>query len=291
MPENQLTVWAFRVAFTVIDPVRFPEGKAANTLRGALGTVLRDNYSCSYLLTRLFESRTTAAGLRLANPPKPFLLRAAHLDGKSFDPGQSMYFDLILFEDPRQLLPDFIDVFRRWQRTGIGPAHGKVALSTVTNQSTGEPDDYSGHPVSLQPSESQLDRLTLEFLTPTELKSRGDVAPTLEFHILIRRLRERISNLRILYQGGSELESNHLGEPEAIVILRTSLRQVDIERRSSRTGQRHSIGGFVGQVEYSGDLWRFIPLLKAGEWTGVGRQTVWGKGQYVVLGTKADSAA
>jgi CRISPR/Cas system endoribonuclease Cas6 (RAMP superfamily) len=52
-----------------------------------------------------------------------------------------------------------------------------------------------------------------------------------------------------------------------------------VERRSSRTGQTHSIGGFVGEAEYEGDLAEFVPYLKAAKWVGVGRQTVWGKGE------------
>jgi hypothetical protein len=54
---------------------------------------------------------------------------------------------------------------------------------------------------------------------------------------------------------------------------------MDIERRSSRTGQVHPIGGFVGEAEYEGDLAEFVPYLHAARWTGVGRQTVWGKGE------------
>jgi CRISPR/Cas system endoribonuclease Cas6 (RAMP superfamily) len=50
-------------------------------------------------------------------------------------------------------------------------------------------------------------------------------------------------------------------------------------RRSSSTGHLHSIGGFTGWAEYSGPIGKFLPLLQIGRWTGVGRQTVWGKGE------------
>jgi hypothetical protein len=51
-----------------------------------------------------------------------------------------------------------------------------------------------------------------------------------------------------------------------------------VERRSSRTVQVHPLGGFVGGAEYEGELTEFLPWLQAACWTGVGRQTVWGKG-------------
>jgi hypothetical protein len=54
------------------------------------------------------------------------------------------------------------------------------------------------------------------------------------------------------------------------------------ERRSTKTGQGHSIGGFVGHAEYEGDLAEFLPYLEAGRWVGVGRQSVWGKGEICI---------
>jgi hypothetical protein len=44
-----------------------------------------------------------------------------------------------------------------------------------------------------------------------------------------------------------------------------------------------SLGGFVGDAEYEGELGEFMAYLLAGKWTGVGRQTVWGKGELEAL--------
>ena len=54
-------------------------------------------------------------------------------------------------------------------------------------------------------------------------------------------------------------------------------------RKSTRTKRTHPLGGFTGEVEYQGDLAEFLPWLHAGRWVGVGRQTVWGKGELHVL--------
>ncbi len=54
------------------------------------------------------------------------------------------------------------------------------------------------------------------------------------------------------------------------------------ERRSGRTGKTHPIGGFIGSADYEGELAEFLPFLEAARWTGVGRQTVWGKGEISV---------
>ena len=65
-------------------------------------------------------------------------------------------------------------------------------------------------------------------------------------------------------------------------MTRCDLRTTFAERTSGRTGQVHPLGGFVGDVEYVGSLGKFMPYLRAARWTGVGRQTVWGRGEIQV---------
>jgi hypothetical protein len=62
-------------------------------------------------------------------------------------------------------------------------------------------------------------------------------------------------------------------------MVRCEIQPVEAERRSSRTGQVHPIGGFTGMAEYEGELGEFLPCLEAAAFTGVGRHTVWGNGE------------
>jgi hypothetical protein len=76
-----------------------------------------------------------------------------------------------------------------------------------------------------------------------------------------------------------------MGERAALIQMRRcELQWEQVSRRSGRTGQVHSIGGFTGEAVYEGDLTEFLPWLKAARWVGVGRQTVWGKGDVRVAG-------
>jgi hypothetical protein len=120
----------------------------------------------------------------------------------------------------------------------------------------------------------------VRFVTPTELKGAGQVAERPEFAILFARLRDRISALRALYGAGPlQIAFREMGERAATVRLRRlEIEWEKVERRSGRTGQTHPIGGFTGEAEYEGDMAEFLPWLRAGRWSGVGRQTVWGKG-------------
>jgi hypothetical protein len=120
----------------------------------------------------------------------------------------------------------------------------------------------------------------VRFTTPTELKHGQLLATRPEFAVLFGRIRDRLSTLRALYGAGAlEIDFKTLGERAALVKL-TSLRLEfsEAERRSAKTGERHPLGGFVGEAEYEGDLGEFVPYLRAARWVGVGRQTVWGKG-------------
>ena len=125
--------------------------------------------------------------------------------------------------------------------------------------------------------ETPVRRVRVRFLTPTELKG----ADRPEFSVLFSRIRDRVSTLRALYGAGPlEIDFKSMGRhSESVSTTRCDLEYVDAERVSRKTGQRHSIGGFIGVAEYEGDLAEFVPYLEAARWTGVGRQTVWGKGE------------
>jgi len=122
-----------------------------------------------------------------------------------------------------------------------------------------------------------VQRLRIRFLTPAELK--GTHEP--EFGPLLARIRDRISTLRGLYGAGPlDLDFRAFGErADRVSMTRRELQTVEEERVSKRTGQRHAIGGFTGFAEYEGPVAEFLPYLEAARWTGVGRQTVWGKGE------------
>ena len=311
MPRGtDFSVWPFRFHFSAVDPVYFPQDKAANVIRGAFGGIFRNlacvpacegvgsceiASDCPYAL--IFEPSQDLS-LRhgpsgLSDWPRPFVFRALHLDGRRVERGESFYFDLVLFEAPAKALPYFVLAFRELGRCGLGPGRGRAMLDRVEDLATGltlyENQHFttSAAPVGIhmdlaEHSPAAAERVVVRFETPTELKAEGAVVEKPEFSVLVSRLRDRISNLRLCYQGGGlDVDFEAIGQAAAEVrIVRSTLTRVDVSRQSSRTGQRHSIGGVVGEVEYEGDLGMLLPFLRVGEWTGVGRQTVWGKGTF-----------
>ena len=134
--------------------------------------------------------------------------------------------------------------------------------------------------VALDAGGEVANRARLQFLTPTELKAGGGIVERPEFAILFGRLRDRLSTLRELYGSGPlDIDFRSMGQRAAAIRLgRCQLEWETAERKSGRTGQTHPLGGFTGEAEYEGDLGEFLPWLRAARWAGIGRQTVWGKG-------------
>ena len=65
--------------------------------------------------------------------------------------------------------------------------------------------------------------------------------------------------------GPLDIDFRAMGERAAAVrMVRCELKRTEADRLSSRSGQRHPLGGFVGEVEYEGNLGEFLPYLRSG---------------------------
>ncbi len=282
---------SFRFTFSAIDPIAFPPGQPGNILRGAFGHAFRgiacephcpgagkcpQRESCAY--ARIFEAASSGRSgpSGLGDRPRPFAFRAAYLDGQTLQPQQRFWFGLNLFEARDPPLEILAQVFARLAKDGLGPLRGRADVVSVEQRKVS---------LSLVAAPAESRTLEVEFVTPTELKSADGLVARPEFEILFARVRDRVSTLRELYGPGPlEIDFRAMGERAAAVrMTRCELRQVNRARRSSRTGQRHGIGGFVGMVEYQGQLGEFLPYLKAAQWTGVGRHCGWGNGELRVV--------
>jgi CRISPR-associated endoribonuclease Cas6 len=296
---NQVFVFrTFRFEFKAQGPVFFPRGMAGNIFRGAFGQIFRR--VCDELAdgayARIFEPQHASGPSGFANVPRPFVLRPQGLDQRSFRAGDLFYLDVHLFDLDERLLTYFVQTFLHLAQEGLGPGRVPVELTavqsltlerrlggTVWNQAAG----YGLLPpplqIDLHPVCEAAERLRVEFRTPTELKSESSISEVPEFAILFRRVRDRISALSSFYGQSLEFDFKSMGKRSQAVRLTGYQTQWErAERRSSRTGQQHSLNGFVGWAEYEGDLREFTPWLQTGYWSGVGRQTVWGKGEIII---------
>jgi CRISPR-associated endoribonuclease Cas6 len=221
---------------------------SANTLRGAFGSALKKTDADAY--ARFFApKRATSSGPSgLADPPRPFVFRMLG----PLEVGMNLFLTRV----------PAVETFTRVM----------AELGTLSSVAGTEPLH-----LPLSASQTHVCRVRVRFLTPTELK--GAEQP--EFGILLARIRDRVSTMRELYGDGPlAIDFKAFGQRASrVAMTRCELVEVTAERTSRATGQRHSLGGFTGIAEYEGDLAEFLPYLEIARWTGVGRQTVWGKGE------------
>jgi CRISPR-associated endoribonuclease Cas6 len=219
----------------------------ANLLRGAFGSALKNASEADY--QRFFTPKATGGPSGLADWPRPFVFRL----------NEAGVIGMNLFATREPVLETFTRAMARIHAITIEGVEGSELLRLpLTGAATAT-------------------RLRVTFLTPTELKG----ADRPEFGVLLARLRDRISTLGAVWgQGPLAIDFKGFGERAARVSLtRCDVTQITAERISKGTGQRHAIGGFTGTAEYEGDLGEFLPYLEIARYTGVGRQTVWGKGE------------
>ena len=294
---NTFEFYRLRWNFQALGRLLFPDGESGNVVRGAFGLLLRQTAS-SKVYARLFEpgraGGASPSGLR--DWPRPFVFRTAAVDGREIAPGEAFHIDMHVFDCRPELMSAIRAAFEQMGEAGLGPGRGRAVLSRVEqmgeDESVWEMTARPGPPsvVSLdpEPGERAVRRVRLRFLTPTELKGGGAGPGPVgvpEFGVLFARLRDRISTLRALYGPGPlAIDFHDLGaRARAVELVSSDLHWTSARRRSSRTGQTHPLGGFTGVVEYAGELGEFLPWLHAARWTGVGRQTVWGKGDLRVI--------
>jgi hypothetical protein len=273
----EFQVLPVRIQFEAPEEFCLPPGKETNTFRGALGLALREvccgdacpgarscakAAECAY--ATLFEPRWDEGPSGYRDAPRPFVLRCR----------APLAIRLNLF-DVRAPLEKLEAAFRAMANAGIGPGRAKVSLRSF------EPQPVLRFSLCGKPC---IGRVTMSFLTPTELKSAGAVRPEPNFALLVERLAERVWVLGNHYQQWPPWDYRELLEEARLVeLVDFEWRYEPRQRRSSRTGQTHPLGGFIGTATYAGPIGNFLPLLEIGCWTGVGRQTVWGKGEIQVL--------
>jgi hypothetical protein len=265
---------------------------------------------CPYPET--FEPAPPAGGNRLSNfsdIPRPFVFDPPSDERAEFRAGEVVEFGLTVAGHASRLTPYFISAFKQLGDKGLGPRRARFDLAEVL--ALEHPYVQSGaakqtvttvydntqpviHPAAprlcpeqlVMPDDSTRTRLTLRFATPAEIRDDSRQVTTPAFGAIVRRLRDRASSLASFF-GDGPLDLDFKGISALADTVRTAenrSRVVTVNRRSSKTGQRHDIGGFVGEAVYEGEaIGRLMPLIRLGEVMHVGKHAAFGNGRIEVL--------
>jgi len=169
-------------------------------------------------------------------------------------------------------------IYMAGDRRSLVPVDAVSSLSDLIEARLQELEDAGNRPVPV---------VKLRFMTPTRIRVEGDLQASLSFELLIRNLLRRVSLLMAVH-GRSLLDLDYKGliaRAAAVRIGTASLSWHDWERYSNRQETKMKLGGFIGEVEYSGEaIAEFLPLILAGEILHVGAGTSFGLGKYEIVG-------
>ncbi|GAN32034.1 MAG: CRISPR system precrRNA processing endoribonuclease RAMP protein Cas6 [Candidatus Brocadia sp. AMX2] len=243
--------------------------------------------------------------------PHPFIIEPPEEEKQRYLAGQTFSMGLILIGDAIQYLPYFIYTFGLLGKNGIGRGRGSCQLQKVHTVSprgdtqsiyrskTRKVESFSEEYIDLRPSILAImeenvsdsvhdapEEITLRFLTPTRLKYDGKLTIDLEFHVFIRQLLRRLFLLRHYHCKKSPADEGYhrmlIDKARTISIKETNLRWHDWERYSRRQDTRMKLGGFVGNIVYTGAISPFSPFIEAGKILHVGKGTSFGLGKYII---------
>ncbi len=295
--------------------IRLPAYQGS-ALRGAFGHALKrsvcaaGNQTCDACILKsqciysyAFETPPPENSKVLRNftsVPHPFIINPITGESGIYEPGMSFCFGMTLVGRAIEYVPYFVYAFMRMGEQGIGSGKGRFRVLLVNDL------DINGSPVEtiyeneiLKTSETVLSfhdaeemakqydphNLTLQFITPVRVKYQGKLCDDLQFHVLIRNLARRLSNLLCFHCGqDAELPFKELIEKaESVRLVRNNTRWYDWTRYSGRQKKRMQMGGVLGEATYEGvAVGEFLPLLVLGSWVNMGKGTSFGLGNYIL---------
>lgn len=297
----------FRFALSPKQVLHLPASNKGNVLRGALGVMLghvfKSQPEARALYRKIFEPVPPPGAAALSNYkalPQPFVIEPPLSERAVYHSGEEVVFDVVFVGKAIDFRPYFQMAFDLLASHGFGLNRAPCRLARVDQLDAAHSEERCIHlfdqdgttvatsthspPIRSEslPPLPQRSKIVVRFRTPTHLVfEEHTVAPEqLEFHHLLKRLRDRLNALATFYCGGPlKLDFAAIGErAEAVRTTRRDLRWEERARTSSLTGQRHEIGGFIGECEFEGELGEFLPLLQLGQYLHVGKHAAWGNG-------------
>lgn len=293
------TTCLFRLRLSGKDAVsHFPEA----TIRGGFGYTLRAlvcaagksecsgcmlRHSCAYAF--LFETPPPANAPRLAKyraVPHPFTMHAAQA-------GDVLTLHLTLFGQATRYLVWFIYTLNKLGQRGLGKNKVHFTVDEVTsggNRVYSAGSDRvgaveSGSRIVLEPGEPMQGKVSLDFLSPLVLRTRGTIHSRFDAPAFTTTLLRRVTNLNAFYGENPEAVTDPRPYVEAAksLTVASAMTTVGRSRYSTRQKQEIDYSGIAGTVTLAGEIGTLLPLLRAGEVAGVGKNTAFGMGRYRVV--------
>lgn len=298
------------------------------------------NFDAVCMFKKIFDSPPPSNSSRLKNyssVPHPYVIEAP-LETKNFyKKNEIIKFSLILIGQAIFLFPYFAYSFGLAGRKGIGKMRrGKFKLFNIINDKNNEKlynykkeelvslsnyytiNDFVENTVNTSNSvnnENKLNKninitlkngcfsVSLNFITPTRIVFNEKLISKLEFHIFIRNILRRISNLNFFHciteskstirntinninnndnDNDNNINFNYYIEKAYEVKTKNDVQWQSVDRYSNRQKKHIKISGFTGNVLFEKVPIEFLWIIKLGEFIHLGKNTTFGNGKYII---------
>lgn len=232
---------------------------------------------------------------------RPFVFEPPLRTRPRYDPRTPLAINLLLVGTAIDHLPTFLLGLRAMGRTGFGEPRAEWTVERVHSLSQSEATDgpvlhIAERPgITLEPLRHRYDmlatiaarmpteRLMLEFVTPLRIEEKGILVREFTAERIYRALLRRLYDLSsqwcgVTPEGDMRTLLDRLVERTQLKTL--SLNHTVWTRQNNRANKRLPFDGITGRLLIEGDLAESLPLLLAGEYLHLGKQTVFGMGRY-----------
>lgn len=299
---SELPIARYRLNFTLTQNLQLPS-YAASTLRGVFGHALLDAActcpaqqtphlpDCPY--AQIFEPAPCAelpVSVR-QSPPPPYLIETPLSAPAHFPAGADYSFDLVLFGQARHSLPLIASVFNQAFAKGLGAGKGELTRIAV-QQADGSFLTVSefGSPIALHDNRIKLpddyaSQAEIRLLTPLCIRRQGKVLRENELTqaVFLRQLLRRYLTLAQLHWN-NDTDAAELSAQIGENGLPPQVSWYECRRFSNRQKQATPLSGVVGTWQLVNLPPAFAQMLYIGQWLHLGKETVFGNGQYRIVG-------
>ncbi|MGM0609348.1 MAG: CRISPR system precrRNA processing endoribonuclease RAMP protein Cas6 [Candidatus Muiribacteriota bacterium] len=252
------------------------------------------NSNCLYPF--VFEKKLNNSTNNISSDPHPIVIVPPETKKKEFIKGEILETEVILFGKTNEKLPYFILTFQNMGAMGIGKKikgrRSRFQLEKVTSgeniifdgKSNAFSDNTTSQYLELNKCNhnSNCSEIKIKYNTPLRINFDKKIPKNLPFKDLTRIMLRRVSSLMNAYGDGEpELDYKRLIEKaEQIKIKNSDLFWHDMKRYSNRQKKEMYMGGFLGEITYSGNLSEYIPLIDACSKIHIGKNTMFGLGRF-----------
>lgn len=246
----------------------------------------------------------------MRDAPRPYVIEPPAWGQQHWAAGECFSFHVVLFGRALTQIPLIIFAWQRALAHGLGASGNEVPCELLSVWQTGLPDgdhglfsaeDNSSNELAplpaLPPLPTQANTLQLRFYTPLRLQENGRAltGKNISLKRLLTTLARRVHYLSLCHENNPSSEADivalyELGKDPSDLAETHNLHWQDWTRHSSRQQTRMTLGGLVGTWQLSGNLAPYWPLLYLGQFTHLGKETVFGFGGYRLENISAKTA-